>query len=69
MRSRYGWIEWGSVALAAMVIGFAIAQAFSERSWQPIWQVAWLPAVLVASLSRSRRSGACWPRSRRRSRS
>jgi hypothetical protein len=66
MRRRFGLYEWGTLAIAAVVLGFTIAQAIREHSWEPIWMVAWLPAVLVASLSRPHRPGDCWRRLRRR---
>jgi hypothetical protein len=67
MRRRFGWYEWITVVAVAIVAGAAIAQAVRERSWQPIWQVGWLPAVLVASLSRPQRTGDCSRWLRRRS--
>jgi hypothetical protein len=67
VRRRFGWYEWVSLALAAVIGGAAIAQAIREHSWQPIFTVAWLPAVLVTSLGTRRTTGRCWPRTRRRS--
>jgi hypothetical protein len=66
MQRRFGWYEWITVGLFALVAGAAIAQAISERSWEPMLTVAWLPAVLVASLSTRRTRGRCWPRAGRR---
>jgi hypothetical protein len=66
VRRRFGWYEWVTVALAAVIVGFGIAQAITVESWQPIWTVGWIPAVLVATLGR-RRTAYCFPRSRRRS--
>jgi hypothetical protein len=63
MRRRFGWYEWVTIVAVAIVAGAAIAQAIREHSWQPVWQVGWLPAVLV-SLSGARRTGRCRPRSR-----
>jgi hypothetical protein len=67
MRRRFGWYEWVTIAAVAVVAIAAIAQAIREQSWHPIWTVAWLPAVLVASLSARRMRGRCWPRARGRS--
>jgi hypothetical protein len=53
--------------LAALIGAAAVVQAISQRSWQPIVAIAWLPAVLVASLGTRRTTGRCWPRRRRRS--
>jgi hypothetical protein len=58
-----------TLVIAGVVAGAAIAQAIREHSWQPIVSVAWLPAVLVATLSRPARTRECWPRLRRRARS
>jgi hypothetical protein len=52
-----------------VVAGAAIAQAIREHSWQPIWSVAWLPAVLVAALSRPADPRDCLRRLRHRARS
>jgi hypothetical protein len=52
-----------------VVAGAAIAQAIREHSWQPIWSVAWLPAVLIATLGRPASRRECLPRLRRRARS
>ena len=66
MKRRLGWYEWVAVVVAVVVAGAAIAQAIREHSWQPIWTVAWLPAVFVASLGARRTTGRCWPLARRR---
>ena len=52
-----------------IVAGAAIAQAIREHSWQPMWSVAWLPAVLVVALRRPANARECLPRLRRRARS
>ena len=52
----------------AVVAGAAIVQAIRERSWQPVWSVAWLPAVLIATLGRRASPRGCLPRLRRRAR-
>jgi hypothetical protein len=67
MSKRFGWYVWVSLGLAALISAGAVAQAIAEHSWQPILSVAWLPAVLVASLGTRRTTGRCWPRARRRS--
>jgi hypothetical protein len=64
LRTRFGWYEWVTVALAAVIVGFGVAQAIWEHSWQPIWTVAVIPAALVAALG-TRTAGRCGPRSRR----
>jgi hypothetical protein len=51
------------------VAGAAIAQAIREQNWQPIWSVAWLPAVLVVSLRQPASPRECLRRFRRRARS
>jgi hypothetical protein len=54
------------VGVAAVVAGAAIAQAIRVYSFEPIWTVAWLPAVLVASLGTRRTRGRCSHGPRRR---
>jgi len=46
------------LVMAGVVLTAAVAQAIREHTWGPLEQVAWIPAVLVASLYR--------PHSRRR---
>jgi hypothetical protein len=65
MRRRFEWYDWVTLAVGGVIAGFAIAQAITERSWQPIYTAAVIPAVLVASLGTRRTSR--WPRARRRS--
>jgi hypothetical protein len=67
MPRRFGCYEWVTIGVVAVVAVAATAQAIREHSWQPIWQVGWLPAVLVASLSRPRTTGDCRRWVRRRS--
>ena len=38
----------GTLALSAIILGAAIAQAIRQHSLDPVWMVGWLPAVLVA---------------------
>jgi hypothetical protein len=59
--------EWVAVVAVAVVAGAAIAQAIREHSWEPIVMVAWLPAVLVGSLSRPQGARHCWRRLTRHS--
>jgi hypothetical protein len=66
MRRRFGWYEWVTILAVAVLAGAAIAHAIREHSWQPILTVAWLPAVLAASLGKGGATGSCWPRARRR---
>ena len=66
MRRRFGLYELVAIVAAAVVAGAAIAQAIREHSWEPILLVAWLPAVLVASLSRPQSARRCWRRLTRR---
>jgi hypothetical protein len=68
VQRRFGWKERVTLVAVAVVAGATIAQAIREHSWQPIWMAAWLPAVLVATLSPRDRRGRCAPRLRRRSR-
>jgi hypothetical protein len=67
MQRRFGWVQVATLILAAVLMGLTVAQAIRDHSWQPIWGVGWLPAVLVASLGSRRPTARCWPRSRRRS--
>ena len=58
----------GSLALAALIMAAAIAQAVRQDSLGPVWTVGWLPAVLVAitpAAGRDRAGRACWPWRRR----
>ena len=66
MRRRFGLYELVAIVAAAVVAGAAIAQAIRENSWEPILTVAWLPAVLVASLSHPQSARGCWRRLTRR---
>ena len=66
MRRRFGLYELVAIVAAAVVAGAAIAQAIREHSWEPILTVGWLPAVLVASLSRPQSARRCWRRLTRR---
>jgi hypothetical protein len=70
MRTRHSRIYVATTLLAVgIVAGAAIAQAIREHSWQPIWSVAWLPAVLVVTLGPRRSTRECVQRLGRRARS
>jgi hypothetical protein len=42
------------LAVAAVVLVATVVQAVRERSWGPVLEIGWLPAVVVASLYRPR---------------
>jgi hypothetical protein len=70
MGTRARWImAAGTFAVAAIILGSAIAQAIRQHSLDPVWMVGWLPAVLVAvypsMTGRGRARGRCLPRLRR----
>jgi hypothetical protein len=70
MRTRPSRIYVAVTLLSVgIVAGAAIAQAIREHSWQPIWSVAWLPAVLVVTLRRPANPRECLARLRWRARS
>ncbi|MBV9193634.1 MAG: hypothetical protein JO168_05770 [Solirubrobacterales bacterium] len=70
MRTRHSRIYVLLTLLSVgIVAGAATAQAIREHSWQPIWSVAWLPAVLVVTLRRPASPRECLPQLRRRVRS
>ncbi len=49
MGARNRWVvAAGPFALAAIIIGAAVAQAIRQHSLDPVWSVGWLPAVLIA---------------------
>ena len=51
MRTRARWVVGaGMLALSAVIIGSAIAQAIRQHSLDPVLMVGWLPAVVVASM-------------------
>ena len=67
MRTRHSRIYVLVTLLSVgIVAGAAIAQAIREHSWEPIWSVAWLPAVLIATLRRLASPRACLSRLRHR---
>jgi hypothetical protein len=69
MRTRPSRIYLAVTLLGVGVVGAAaITAAIREHSWQPIWSVGWLPAVLIAMLRRPASLRACLPRLRRRAR-
>lgn len=49
MGTRTRWIvAAGTLAVAAIIIGAAIAQAVRQHNLGPVWTVGWLPAALAA---------------------
>lgn len=68
MGTRTRWILTAAMfAVAAIILGSAIAQAIRQQSLDPVWMVGWLPAVMVAGMTGRRGSsrGRCLPRLRR----
>jgi hypothetical protein len=71
MGTRTRWLLWaGTLAMSAIIIGSAIAQAIRQQSLDPVLMVGWLPAVLVAVYPALTGRGArphrpCLPRLRR----
>jgi hypothetical protein len=56
----------GLAAALVVVVGVAtVVAGVRQDSWEPVWLIAWLPAVLVGSLARTDWA-KCWPRLRRR---
>jgi hypothetical protein len=51
------WLSVAALVVAALVAGFSIAQALREHRFEPILQLAWLPAVIVAAYSARPRPG------------
>jgi hypothetical protein len=58
-----------TLLVAGVVAGATIAQAIREHSWDPVWSIGWLPAVLVATLGTRRDTRGCVWRLGRRGRS
>jgi hypothetical protein len=50
-RSRSRLVAIVTLAGAAPILALCVVQAIEQDSLAPIWMAAWLPAVLVASLS------------------
>ena len=48
-----------SLAVAAVVLGLSIAQAVRHDSLDPIWAIAWLPAVIAGGLYRPSSAKRC----------
>ena len=69
MRTRHSR-SYVAVTLVSfgIVAGATIAQAIREHNWEPIWSLAWLPAVLIWTLRRPASAHGCLPRLRRRAR-
>jgi hypothetical protein len=55
-RSKLGL---ASLAVAAVVLGLSIAQAVRHDSLDPIWAIAWLPAVIAGGLCRPSSAKRC----------
>lgn len=53
-----------AIAIAAIILGAAIAQAVRQDSLDPIWTIGWLPAALIGALYRPAARRSCWPRRR-----
>jgi hypothetical protein len=64
LRSRTLMVVGLMVAL--LVTGASIANAIRTDSLDPIWTIAWLPAVLVALYHRPASRRRCFARIRRR---
>ena len=62
---RRSKLELASLAVAAIVLGLSVVQAVRQDSFQPILMVGWLPAVLVATLSKPSAAKRCSLRLRR----
>jgi hypothetical protein len=58
-----------TLPIAGAVAGAAIARAIREHDLQPIWSVAWLPAVLIVTLRHPANERECFQRWRPRPRS
>jgi lipopolysaccharide export LptBFGC system permease protein LptF len=54
-----------SLAVAAVVLGLSVAQAVRQGSLDPIWAIAWLPAVIAAAFYRPPSGKRCTLRLRR----
>ena len=61
-RSKLGIV---SLAVAAVVLGLSIAQAVREASLDPIWTIAWLPAVIAGGFYKPSNGKRCSLRVRR----
>jgi hypothetical protein len=53
------------LAIVAVVAIASVVQAVRQESWEPIWSIGWLPAVLVASVWTPATRRSCGPRLRR----
>jgi hypothetical protein len=54
------------LVVAVLVIGISIANAIRTDSLDPIWTLAWLPAILAALYHRPAAGRRCFHRIRRR---
>jgi len=62
MKSWKRWLFLISGLAAGFMAVAVAALAIRQNSWAPVVDMGWLPAVIVASGSGSRR--CCWPRRR-----
>jgi hypothetical protein len=66
MRRTYSRLSIVAVAIATLVVGAAITEAFREGGLTPIVMVAWAPGVLMGAVYRPASRARCAPRIRRR---
>ena len=52
------------LAIAALIACAGVVQAVRQESWEPIWSIGWLPAIVVAMLWTPRSGKSCWTRLR-----
>jgi len=52
------------LGIAALIACASVAQAIQQDSWEPIWSIGWLPAVVVAVLWAPGSGKPCRPRLR-----
>ena len=49
MRTWVRWLYAAAAVAVCLVAAAAIVQAVHERSWTPVLEVGWIPAVIVAA--------------------
>ena len=52
------------LAVGALIAVASVVQAIRQDSWEPIWSIGWLPAVVVAVLWAPGSGKPCRPRLR-----
>jgi hypothetical protein len=52
------------LAFATLILVASVVQAIRQDSWEPIWSIGWLTAVVVASLWTPAWDKRCRPLSR-----